>query len=100
MGKFWRCPMKSKISKYQRNRVEKLEAIATGISIERRHKVFLDSNGLNLSAIVRDALDALMEPKDSPIEAQARKLVEVFLKGKETPDRELERLAKLIEEEN
>lgn len=53
-----------KIDKYRRNRVEKLEAIPTGVSIERRHKVFLDSNGLNLSAIVRDAIDALMQPDD------------------------------------
>lgn len=57
----------SKLEKYKRHRVEKLEFVPTGVSIERRHKVFIDSNGLNLSAIVRDAIDALMreEKKDT-----------------------------------
>ena len=88
------------LKQYQRNRVEKLEAIATGVSIERRHKVFIDSHGLNLSAIVRDAVDSLMAPQDSPIEAQARKVADVFTQGKVSPDRELEKLVGAIQSED
>lgn len=89
---------KNRLNKYKRNRVEKLEAIPTGVSIERRHKVFLDSNGLNLSAITRDAIDALMTQTESKVETQARKVVEVFNAGKVSPDREIEKLEKLIKE--
>jgi hypothetical protein len=88
----------NRLNKYKRNRVEKLEAIPTGVSIERRHKVFLDSHGLNLSAIVRDAVDALMNQVESAIEKQARKVVEVFNAGKVSPDAEIEKLEKIIKE--
>lgn len=53
--------IKLKLSDYKKNRVEKLEAVTTGINIERRHKVFVESNGVNLSALVRDVIDELME---------------------------------------
>ena len=93
--------MKNKrLARFAKNRVEKLDAIATGISIERRHKVFVDANGLNLSAIARDAVDALIEPRETPIEAQARKVVSIFNEGKISPDREIEKLEKLIRDEN
>lgn len=51
---------KLSLKKYQKNRVDKLDSIVQSVNIERRHKVFLELNNVNLSAFVRDALDALM----------------------------------------
>ena len=58
----------NKLTKYQKNRIEKLDAVQTSVSIERRHKVFLEQKNLNLSQIVRDALDYLMtdDSKQAP----------------------------------
>lgn len=49
---------------YQRPRSEKLDFVTTGISIERRHKAFVEEKRLNLSALVRDVLDSLMLETD------------------------------------
>lgn len=58
--------MKNRIlDKYRKNRVEKLDAVPTGVSIERRHKRFIDENNLNLSAITRDAIDVIMVQTDT-----------------------------------
>lgn len=43
-----------------RHRVEKLDAIQTTVSIEKKHKYFLESHNVNLSALVRDTLDNIM----------------------------------------
>ena len=51
------------LSEFQKNKSEKLDAITTGVSIERRHKDFLEKNNLNLSALVRALLDFLISPK-------------------------------------
>jgi hypothetical protein len=52
--------MRVNLKLYRKNRVEKLEAVTTGINIERRHKIFVEENNLNLSALVRDYIDKLM----------------------------------------
>lgn len=49
-----------KLAKYQKHRIEKLDAVQTTINIERRHKVFIEQKNLNLSQIARDAIDSLM----------------------------------------
>lgn len=67
--------MKIDLKHYKKNRVEKLEAVTTGINIERRHKVFVESNGVNLSALVRDVLDELMRGEES-VNATIRKVNE------------------------
>ena len=52
--------MKVDLSKYQTNKVYKLDNVTTGVNIERRHKVFIESNGINLSALLRDVINGLM----------------------------------------
>lgn len=49
-----------KLCDYKRNRVDKLDGVTTGINVERRHKIFVETNGVNLSALVRDLLDKMM----------------------------------------
>lgn len=39
---------------------DKLDSITTGVSIEKRQKIFLEERELNLSALVRDMLDDIM----------------------------------------
>lgn len=58
--------MSNVISKYQRHKIEKLDAKQTTISIEKRHKIFIDSHGVNLSALVRDTLDNIIEQFNKP----------------------------------
>jgi hypothetical protein len=53
-----------KLRDYTRNRVDKLDAVTTGVSIERRHKEFLEHHGVNLSALIRDVLDSLIEESE------------------------------------
>lgn len=49
-----------KLSDYKKNKVLKLDGVTTGVYIERRHKVFVESNGINLSSLMRDVIDSLM----------------------------------------
>jgi hypothetical protein len=91
--------MTKNLKHYQKNRVEKLDAFGTGVTIERRHKVFLESNNLNLSAIVRDAIDSLMAPTETEIEVQARKIASVYAKAGNFED-EIETLIKILEAES
>lgn len=92
--------MKTKnLSKYRKNRVEKNEVHIQSVAISRAHKVFIESQNLNLSAIVRDALDFLSGEKITPLENQARKLAQVFTAGKVSPDAEIEKLIKILEGE-
>lgn len=51
---------KFNLKDYQKNRFEKLDSVVQSVNIERRHKVFLETHSVNLSAFVRDALDSLM----------------------------------------
>ena len=53
--------MRIDLNKYLNNKVDQLDCVTTGISIERRHKVFLETNKINLSALVRDILSGLIE---------------------------------------
>lgn len=64
--------MKNDLSKYQRNRVDKLDSVVQSVNIERRHKVFLEVNSVNLSAFVRDALDSLIEANKSTRKGKAK----------------------------
>lgn len=50
---------------YQKSNTEKLDCITTGVSIERRHKVFIENERINLSQLVRDAIESIM-PKEKP----------------------------------
>lgn len=84
--------------KYQKQKADKLDVIGTGITIERKQKVFVDSNNLNLSLLVRDALDSMMDPVESPLEKQVKAVIKAFVKGSNT-DQEIEKLQKLIESE-
>lgn len=56
--------MKITLEKYQKQNSEKLDAVATGVSIEKKHKTFLEKYNINLSALIRDVLDALMKEKN------------------------------------
>ena len=53
--------MEIKIKNYQKPNPEKLDAVGTGISIEKKHKEFIEKNSINLSALVRDVLDKLIQ---------------------------------------
>ena len=52
---------KIKLSDYQSNRFEKLDSVIKSINIEKRHHAFLVANRVNLSAFVRDSIDAIIE---------------------------------------
>lgn len=52
--------IKLKLANYKKNRVEKLDYIITGVNIGRAHKMFIEAHNLNLSALVRDVISALM----------------------------------------
>ena len=49
-----------KLFNYQKSKTEKLDSVQTSVSIERRHKVFVEQKNINLSKVVRDALDILI----------------------------------------
>ena len=52
--------MKIDLKKYTKNQVKLLDTVIKSVNIERKHKVFLDENKINLSHLVRDLLDRLM----------------------------------------
>lgn len=52
--------MKLDLKKYQKQNTEKLDAVGTSVSIERPHKEFIETNNINLSALVRDVIDGLI----------------------------------------
>lgn len=56
-------PKKLNLSDYRKDRDEKLDAVTTSLTLERRHKDFLESQNLNLSKLVRDFLDEIMKGK-------------------------------------
>lgn len=56
--------MKIELEKYQKQNNEKLDAIGVGISVEKKHREFIKKFNINLSALVRDVLDMLMQEKD------------------------------------
>lgn len=53
--------MKIELKEYQKPNIEKLDAVGTGVSLEKKHKEFIKENNINLSALVRDVLNKLME---------------------------------------
>lgn len=53
---------------YKRNQVDKEDCITTGVSIRRDQKTWIEKNELNLSHIVRDAIDSLMTQKGTKTE--------------------------------
>lgn len=50
-----------KLKNYTKIKMLKINAVTTGINIEKRHKIFLELNGVNLSALVRDVIDNLIK---------------------------------------
>lgn len=50
---------KTRLEKYTKNKKTKREV--TSVNLEPRHKVFLEKNNLNLSALIRDFLDSLIK---------------------------------------
>lgn len=48
------------LEKYIKGSTEKMDAVPTTVSIRRDQKEFVDRNGYNLSAMVRDMLSAMM----------------------------------------
>lgn len=51
--------------KYIKNQVGPSDRKITSVSIREDQSKFLDKNNLNLSAIVRDAIDELMKRRES-----------------------------------
>lgn len=55
----------SALKKYVKDRPEKLDAVTTSVTLEKKHMEFLRRFNLNLSRMVRDYLDKLeRENKD------------------------------------
>ena len=67
MGKIKESVIKMDSGDYKKHIKREIETVVTSISIEKKHKQFLDRTKLNLSALVRDLLDKFMasESKDS-----------------------------------
>ncbi len=53
------------IEDYIKETFEKIDAVTTSLNIERRHRDFLDRKNINLSKLVRDVLDQLMEGENN-----------------------------------
>lgn len=53
-----------KLKNYTKTKMLKLNAVTTGINIEKRHKIFLELNGVNLSALIRDVIDNLIKENE------------------------------------
>ena len=51
---------KINLSDYKKNRVDKLDSVTTGINLERKHLEFIQANGVNLSALIRDIISSLI----------------------------------------
>jgi len=51
---------KLNLDKYRRDRNVKLDPFVTSLTLDKRHKEFLDRENLELSPLVRDFLDSLM----------------------------------------
>jgi hypothetical protein len=60
---------KINLSDYKKNRVDKLDSVTTGINLERKQLEFIQANNVNLSALVRDIIEALIT---EDIEKQSR----------------------------
>lgn len=58
------------MTKYQKHRIDKMDGVQTSVNIERRHKVFLEKNNINLSQVARDAVDDLMAQEDKSAKKQ------------------------------
>lgn len=65
--------MKLELEKYQKSNTEKLDATTSGVSIEKKHKLFLKKFKINLSALVRDVIDNLMREKEESEEKNHEK---------------------------
>lgn len=52
--------MDIKLKSYQKTSIDKLDSVGAGVNIERHHKEFLKKHSINLSALVRDVLDKLI----------------------------------------
>lgn len=69
--------MKIDIKKYQRQNNEKLDAVTTAISIEKKHKSFLEKYNVNLSALIRDVLNKIMSEPIEAIEQSDKEIEEI-----------------------
>lgn len=52
-----------KLSDYVETRINKIDAFSTSVSISETQRKFIKDNGINLSALVRDILNKLIEEK-------------------------------------
>ncbi len=55
----------NKLAKYRKLHPDKLDAVTTSVTLERKQLEFIKKQNLNLSLIVRDCLDALMIGADN-----------------------------------
>lgn len=57
--------MRIKLKDYKKNRVQKIDCVTTGVSVSRAQKIFIESQGINLSALLRDVIDSLMAENEA-----------------------------------
>lgn len=49
---------------YRRETADKLDAVTTSVHLDRKHMDFIRQNNINLSRLVRDVIDKIMEAKN------------------------------------
>lgn len=52
---------KPDVTKYRKDRTDKIESVIRSVNLDQSHQDFINRENLNLSAITRDAIQALID---------------------------------------